>query len=74
MEQDVSRKVPKNHAEDFMVKMESAGNGTFQGRIENIYTGQVQYFLSFLEMITLMPKKLDSNDFTPNSTAMRSWK
>jgi len=64
----------KNRSADFIVKVESVENATFQGYIENIQSGQVQYFRSFLELVSLVQQKLDENNFPQNTTVTRSWK
>ncbi len=64
----------KNRSADFIVRLESVENATFKGYIENIQSGQVQYFRSFLEMIALIQGKLDENNFPQNTTITRSWK
>ncbi len=74
MDLENKRFLGKNRSADFIVKMESVENATFQGYIENIQSGQVQYFRSFMEMISLIQKKLDDNNFPQNTTVTRSWK
>ncbi len=64
----------KNRSADFIVKLESVEHATFQGYIENIQSGQVQYFRSFMEMTLLIQQKLDEKNFPQNTSVTRSWK
>jgi hypothetical protein len=64
----------KNRSADFIIKLESMENATFKGYIENIQSGQIQNFRSFMEMIALIQQKLDENNFPQSTTVMRSWK
>ncbi len=59
---------------DFLVRFQSHNNGTFQGKVENIQSGQAQFFRSFLEMCSLLQRKLDEHDFPPKAAEFRSWK
>ncbi len=74
MELESKRFSGKNRSADFIVKLESMEKATYTGYIENIQSGQVQHFRSFLEMMSLIQQKLDENNFPQNTSVNRSWK
>ncbi len=63
-----------NRSSDFVVRIKSNDNGTFQGNVENIQSGQVQVFRSFWEMCSLIQQKLDEHAFPQKAVEFRSWK
>ncbi|MGI6434358.1 MAG: hypothetical protein ACOX0F_03200 [Syntrophomonadaceae bacterium] len=64
----------RNRSSDFMIKITSQENTAYQGTVEHIQSGQVQYFRSLLEMLHLMHQKLEDMDFPQATTRIRSWK
>ncbi len=63
-----------NRSSNFVVRINSNDNGTFQGNLENIQSGQIQNFRSLLEMCVLMQYKLDEHEFPRKAEEIRSWK
>lgn len=74
MDFETRRYSGNRRSSDFLVKVETTDNGTFQGHIDSIHTDQVQYFRSCLEMVLLIQQKLDERNFPQNSTEIRTWK
>lgn len=69
-----TRRYSGNHrSSDFLVRIESTDNGTFQGCIESIHTDQVHYFRSCLEMVLLIQQKLDERNYPQSSAQIRTW-
>ncbi len=66
-------KQPKSSKSDFIVRIKSGESTAVKGKIEHIYTGQVQYFEDFLEMIILMQNKLDEKDYPQCDTELRTF-
>lgn len=64
---------PKSSKSDFIVRIKSGEGTAVKGKIEHIYTGQVQYFEDFLEMIILMQNKLDEKDYPQCDTELRTF-
>lgn len=73
MEAAHKRNSKKNRSSDFLIKVTSIDHASYQGTVEHIQTGQVQYFRSFLEMFFLINQKLDENGFPQATTETRSW-
>ena len=63
----------KNRTSDFLIKVTSTDQASYQGTVEHVQTGQIQYFRSFLEMFFLINRKLDENGFPQATTETRSW-
>lgn len=63
----------RNRSSDFIIKVHSHEQASFQGTIEHIQSGQVQYFRSFLELFYLIQHKLDETNFPQATTQIRSW-
>ncbi|MBS4022814.1 MAG: hypothetical protein KGZ79_10425 [Dethiobacter sp.] len=68
-----AKKNTRNISADFIVRVSSVQNATWQGKIEHIQSGQAQLFRSFLEMLFLAQEKLDTLGYPQPDTELRSW-
>ncbi len=59
---------------DFIIRIKSGNEAAIKGKIEHVYSGEVQYFNDFLEMILLMQNKLDLIGSPQSDTELRFFK
>ncbi len=67
------KRLPQAACSNFMVRISSGGGASIQGKIEQLNSGQVQYFQDFLAMILLVQSKLDEKGFPQCDTELRSF-
>lgn len=61
----------KGVASDFLVIIINCDDSLFKGKVEHIKTGQVQSFNDFFEMMLLIQKQLDEQNFPQSETELR---
>ncbi len=66
-------KFKKNKSADFIIRVNSVENATWQGRVEDVQSGQSQPFHSFLELLNKIHYKLETIGYPQPDTQLRSW-
>lgn len=63
----------KESSNDFIIRVANDNEAGIKGKIENVKTGQVQYFNDYLEMLMLIQDKLDQQGSPQCDTELRSF-
>lgn len=74
MNQNLKHK--RNHygrSSDFIIRVKSGTGASLEGKVEHVYSGEVQYFKDYLELVLLMQSKLDDIGAPQCDTELRSF-
>jgi len=58
---------------DFIVRITSHDDLTWQGKVEHVQSGQVQQFRNCVELFRLMQEKLEQTGCPQSATERRTW-
>jgi hypothetical protein len=58
---------------DFIIRVTSVNNATWQGKVEHVHSGQAYHYQSLLELVNQIHYKLETFDYPQSDTQLRSW-
>ena len=67
------KKYNSSKSADFIIRVISVNNATWQGKAEHVESGQVYCFKSFLELLNQIHHKLEALGYPQSDTQLRSW-